>query len=330
MTAIRASAWQPQRIPPVIPEEVEFCLAELKAFPGADPVTAGIGAMREATRTRQAAMNIAHAPDCAVEEHRLGSSASAPRVRLYAPPRTDGSLLIYIHGGGFVQGDLDTVDPQCRILAGLTGACVVSLHYRLAPEYPFPAAYNDVIALADWVAENAECFGFDLSRVAVAGESSGGNLAAALSAHLAANGPFRARGQVLVYPVTDLQCNKDSYVANAVTPTLTAARMRWYAEQYLARPEDALAPCASPLLAEDVSALPPTLLVIAGRDPLADEGRAYGLRLKEAGVEVTTLEFPELYHGFWGWGRHLSTARGLLDLTADFLRHVTRRDGTPA
>lgn len=327
MTVIGASGWRPQRIPSVVPEEVEFCLAKLRTFPGVDPATAGVDAMRIATSTRQAEMNLADAPDCAVEEHRLGSAASAAQLRLYVPARPDGSLLIYIHGGGFVQGDLDTVDPQCRVLASLTGARVASLHYRLAPEHPFPAAYDDVVALADWVAENAGAFGFDLARVAVAGESSGGNLAAALCAHLAAHGRFRACGQVLVYPVTDLRCDKDSYATNAVTPTLTAARMRWYAQQYLARPEDALDPRASPLLAEDMSSLPPTLLVIAGRDPLADEGRAYVRRLKEAGVEVTTLEFPELYHGFWGWGRHLSTARGLLDLAGDFLRHVTGRDG---
>src|SRR5690606_6726172 len=130
--------------------------------------------MREATRRRQTAMNIADAPDCAVEEHRLGSGAG---LRLYVPARPDGSLLIYIHGGGFVQGDLDTVDPQCRVLADLTGARVASLHYRLAPEHPFPAAYTDVVALAEWIAENAARFGFDLGRSAIAGESSGGNLA---------------------------------------------------------------------------------------------------------------------------------------------------------
>jgi acetyl esterase len=273
-------------------------------------------------------MNLADAPHCKIEEHQAGGAAEAPRVRLYVPPRPDGSLLLYMHGGGFVQGDLDRVDPQCRKLAVLTGAHVASLRYRLAPEHPFPAAPNDVVTLIKWVVENAPRFGFDLDRVAIAGESSGGNLAAVLSAHLADHGPFRPRGQVLIYPVTDLRCNKDSYAANAITPTLTASRMRWYVEKYLATPHDALDPRASPLLAQDMSDLPPTLLVVAGRDPLADDGRAYARRLKEAAVEVTVLEFPELYHGFWGWGRHLSAARELIELVGSFIRNVTsERDG---
>lgn len=313
---------QPGRTVRVDPAELEACLARLASIPGADPVTAGIAAMRQAARQRQAAMNIADPPDCAVEEHPVGSGA---RLRLYTPSRPDGSVLVYIHGGGFVQGDLESVDPQCRVLAQETAARVVSLDYRLAPEHPFPAAVDDAVALAGWIAGNADRFGFDTGRVVVAGESSGGNLAAVLAMHLAAHGPFRPLGQVLIYPVTDLRCDGPSYAEHAVTPTLTAARMRWFAGQYLARPDDALDPRASPLLAEDLTGMPPTLLVVAGRDPLAGEGREFGRRLEAAGVAVTSLEFPELYHGFWGWGRYLAATRELLAVAAEFVRAANRR-----
>lgn len=321
-----AGTWHADRIPRVDPEEVELCLTQLKSFSAVDPATAGVAEMRAAARRRQDAMNISDAPDCPVDEYRLDSGAG---LRLYRPACADGAILIYIHGGGFVQGDLGSVDPQCRVLAEAAGAFVVSLDYRLAPEHRFPAACDDAVALAGWIADRAQRFGFDLDRVAVAGESSGGNLATVLAAHLAANGPFAACGQVLVYPVTDLRCGGPTYTQHAVTPTLTAARMRWFAKQYLSRPHDALDPRASPLLMEEVKGLPPTLLVVAGRDPLVGEGRAYAERLEQAGVAVTRLEFPDLYHGFWGWGRHLTAARELLALTAAFVRHATGRRRRP-
>ncbi len=222
-------------------------------------------------------------------------------VRVYEPD-ADGPapVVVYFHGGGWVVGNLDTHDATCRTLAAESGSVVVSVDYRLAPEHPFPAPVEDCYAALEWVAENAAVVGGDPGRLAVAGDSAGGNLAAAV-ALLARDrdGPSLAH-QVLVYPVTDFDLTTDSYEENAEGYFLTREDMAWFWDHYLERPVDRSNPYAAPLQARDLSNLPPATVVTAGFDPLRDEGVAYADRLDEAGTSVSHHHYEGVIHGFFG------------------------------
>ena len=222
-------------------------------------------------------------------------------IRIYDPAtRAQAPAIAYFHGGGWVVGDLDTHDASCRKLAAETGAVVLSVDYRLAPEHPFPAALEDCYAALDWLAANAESIGADPDRLVVAGDSAGGNLAAA-TALLARGreGPEIAY-QLLVYPVTGDPTTTSSYEANAEGYLLTTRDMEWFADQYLPREVDRYSILASPRLAADLSGLPPATVVTAGFDPLRDDGAAYADRLQDAGVTVRYRNYPEMIHGFAG------------------------------
>ncbi len=244
-------------------------------------------------------------------------------VRMYYPAGEAGRLLpayIYSHGGGFVVGDLDMVETICRTICRDADIVVVSIDYRLAPEHPFPAGLEDVIAVARWISQNGVEFGIDKSRLAIGGDSAGGNLAAAAARHLVAIGDVAFRFQVLVYPVTDLTCSQPSYTDLGTGYPLTLDRMRFYISQYLRDPGQATDAQASPLLAPSFAGLPPTLVVVAGLDPLVDEGLAYARRLREAGVDAETLEVADHPHGFLGWTREAKAARDTLAMIGIRLR----------
>jgi acetyl esterase len=246
-------------------------------------------------------------------------------VRVYA--NEHGGLrpaLVYFHGGGFVLCNLDTHDAVCRALAKESGAVVISVDYRLAPEHKFPAAVEDAHAATVWVAENAELLGIDSSRIAVGGDSAGGNLATVIAIRCRdAGGPVLA-AQVLIYPVTDLSTfETGSYVEFGEGYFLTRAAMKWFCGHYLASADIARNPEVSPLLAADLSGLPPALVITAECDPLRDEGEAYAKRLEEAEVPVTATCYPGMIHPFVSLRGVLAGGRQAIHEAAEFIRSMS-------
>jgi acetyl esterase len=237
-------------------------------------------------------------------------------ARIYVPEATAEAtellpVVMFYHGGGFVVGDLDTHDPLCRDLCLQSGFMVISVAYRLAPEYPFPCAPNDCLSAIEWLRNNANNLGADKNRVVVAGDSAGGNLAAVVALQCKKQFPDFIKGQVLLYPVTQhYEPATASYIENAKGQGLTRDLMIWFWDSYLSN-----SPCyesgelkvgevvhdlATPLLVDDLTMLPPTLLITAEKDPLRDEGNAYAKSLVEQGVEVQTHQYPGMQHGFIG------------------------------
>ena len=228
-------------------------------------------------------------------------------VRIYRPD-AHGPVptVVFFHGGGFVIGDLDTHDGVCRLLCRDAGAVVVSVDYRLAPEHHFPAAVEDAYAALRYIADHIDDYGSDVARIAVAGDSAGGNLAAVCAQQAHADGvPLAA--QLLIYPPTDAQGDFPSRTENAEGYFMSLADAYWFAEQYVGMSEDearasgVLAdPRFSPLLAESLEGLAPAIVVTAEFDVLRDEGNAYAAALEKAGVPVVHRELPGLIHGFYG------------------------------
>jgi len=239
--------------------------------------------------------------------------------RMYRPSsRTDLPVLVYLHGGGWVIGDLDTHDAPCRSLANASGCAVLSVDYRLAPEHKYPVPLEDSVAALRWAHRHAGMLGVDPNRMAVGGDSAGANLA--IGAALTSQVPLRFL--LAVYPVTDLRVSSPSVVENAAGPFLTASIMRWFVAHYVRDESDVLDPVASPLLAPDdaLGALPPTLVVTAERDILRDEGESFGRRLASLGVAASVVRFQGQYHGFFGLPQLLDDAVGAHLLAASMLR----------
>ena len=233
-------------------------------------------------------------------------------ARLYVPEVDRGGLLVYFHGGGGVLGTLDSHDQTCRFLARKAQLRVVSVDYRLAPEHPFPAGVEDAVAAYEWA------LGMERKRIAVGGDSMGGNLAAVVS-QLAESKPAM---QLLIYPVCDLSEKRDSYRLFGEGFFLTERNMDWYRTHYLSDQAEARDPRVSPLLAEDLSGAPRTYLTIAGFDPLRDECLAYGRRLEEAGVDVDVVLHEGLIHGFANMTRLGHTAPAAMRAAAEALRSI--------
>jgi len=235
-----------------------------------------------------------------VQDLRLPGPAGEIPVRLYVPegaPEPSGAL-VYFHGGGWVIGSLETHDSLCRALANRSGARVVSVDYRLAPEHRWPAAAEDCYAMACHLAEHGAALGIDGARLAVGGDSAGGNLAAVVALLARERGGPRLRHQVLIYPVTDCDFERPSYRENGEGYFLTTDAMRWFWDHYVpdrARRGDWS--CA-PLRAEKLEGLPPATVITAEYDPLRDEGEAYAERLREAGVPTTLTRYEGQIHGF--------------------------------
>ena len=262
-------------------------------------------------------------PEVAAVSDRIAGSVP---VRVYRPDGDDLPVLVWYHGGGWTIGDLETADPTCRQLAVRTGCVVVSVDYRLAPEHPFPAAVDDAWEALTWVVEHAAGLGGDPGRVAVGGDSAGGNLAAVLC-HLARDrGGPELSFQLLVYPVTDLRLGHPSVDENADGYLLTRDTMRWFRRNYLGANEaDVVNPLASPLLADDHAGLPPALIVTAGYDPLRDEGEAYGRALEEAGVPVKVRRYDRQIHSFFALVGVVDEAGEAVDEAASALREALSR-----
>ena len=235
-----------------------------------------------------------------VEDRRVPGPAGAIAVRVYrgegAPVPSAG--IVYFHGGGWVIGSLESHDNFCRALANRAQATVVSIDYRLAPEHRFPAAAEDCFAATRWVAENGAEIGVDGARIAVAGDSAGGNLAAVVALLARDRGAPRVRHQVLIYPVTDPDFERASYRENADGYLLTRDGMRWFWDHYVPEPARRSDAYVAPLRAETLTGLPPATVLTAEFDPLRDEGEAYAARLREAGVPTALTRYDGQIHGF--------------------------------
>lgn len=246
------------------------------------------------------------------------------RLRYYRPIGSSAEsllpVLVFFHGGGWVIGDLDTHDIACRIYANTAHCAVLSVDYRLAPEHKFPSAVDDAIAAVRWIHDNALALKVDSSRIAVGGDSAGGNLAAVVAIALRDRSDPALAFQLLIYPVTDLRMNSESYSTKGEGYMLTRTSMQWFRDQYLRGIEDVADWRASPLLAANHAGLPPAYVVTAGFDPLFDEGRAYADKLEAAGVPVTHENYEGMIHGFFGMSGILTTAGQALIRAGEKLR----------
>lgn len=234
-------------------------------------------------------------------------------------------VLVYYHGGGWVIGDLDTHDTLCRELANLSGCAVVSVDYRMAPEHRFPAAVDDSIAAAYWVRRNAKSLGVDPDRMAVGGDSAGGNLAAVVSIAARDAGDLPIRFQLLIYPATDMHRSSESHRRNGEGYLLTRDTMDYFCGHYITdktRYDDWR---ASPLRHDDLAGLPPALVITAGFDPLRDEALHYAQRLTEAGNRATHVSFERQIHGFITMGKVIDEANAAVLLCAATLRSELMR-----
>ncbi len=260
-------------------------------------------------------------PVAKIQDLAAAGPAGPIPLRAYTP---EGSgpfpVVVYFHGGGWVVGNIESHDGTCRSLANASGCIVVSVEYRLAPEHKFPAATDDAYAAARWVSENADGFGGNADRLAVAGDSAGGNLAAVVSLMARDRGGPRIAFQLLVYPVTDFNLDTQSYMDNAEGYFLTRQGMDWFWKHYLSEPSEGSHPHASPLQAESLSGLPPALVITAEYDPLRDEGEAYAERLKAAGVSADCTRYPGMIHGFFGMSQVLDKANDAIREAGDALR----------
>ena len=249
-------------------------------------------------------------------------------LRVYRPAGVPAStplaVLVFFHGGGWVIGDLETHDVLCRQLTAGSGVSVVSVDYRLAPEHKFPAAVDDAWAATRWVVAHAGELAVDASRLAVGGDSAGGNLAAVVALLARDKGAPAIAVQVLIYPVTDLVGETRSYRDFAEGYLLTREGMRWFIAHYLTAEAEAVDWRASPLRAQSLAGLPPALIVTAGFDPLRDEGEAYAERLRDAGVRVDSVCYGGMIHGFVPMGRLLDTAGRAISLIAGSLSQALR------
>jgi acetyl esterase len=261
-----------------------------------------------------------------VTDRSIPSPAGPLKVRIYRPVSALGDAelpgLVFAHGGGWVFGNLDSHDVLCSQLAIEAGIVVFAIDYRLAPEAPFPGAFDDVVAALKWVGDNGREIGIDSSRLAIGGDSAGGNLAAAASIWARDNDGPKLRLQVLAYPVTDAVARAESYRLYNDGFGLNAPTMEWFFDHYTpdkATREDWR---VSPLRAKSLAGLPPALVVTAGYDPLRDEGRAYAWRLQKEGTLADLVEFGGMLHGFLSSPMLLHGARRGAAICAAALREA--------
>jgi len=266
------------------------------------------------------------APVSGIEDRTIPGPAGEIPVRIYTPAG-DGPhpVLVYYHGGGFVIGSIETHDGTCRDLANGAGCVVVSVDYRLAPEHPYPAAPEDCYAALQWVATEGEQIGARTDRIAVGGDSAGGNLAAVVTQMVRDRSGPELVHQLLVYPVTNCSFDTDSYSENAEGYMLTRDMMEWFWSHYLTEPGRGKEPLASPLRAEALGGLPAATVITAEFDPLRDEGEAYAERLRQAGVDTHLERYDGVIHGFFAMGSVIDKGREAVEDASKALRRAFER-----
>ena len=283
-------------------------LRQLAALDGPSLAEVPVEVGREMFRAMQA-----QAPEIEVAAVTDITAGGVP-ARVYRP-HGDGPfpVVMMLHGGGWVIGDLETADSQSREVCRGAGAVVISVDYRLAPEHRFPAAAEDCYSATRWAAEHAGVHDGDPGSLAVVGDSAGGNLAAVVAQMARDRGGPSIAFQLLVYPVTDgVNFDTASYRDNAEGFLLTAEAMHWFWDHYAPMLDDRRNPYASPLLASDLSGLPPALIMTAEYDPLRDEGEAYGRALSKAGVDAEVIRYDGFIHGFFAHTRTVDATRGAM------------------
>ncbi len=246
-------------------------------------------------------------------------------LRIYTPETPEApdgdaptGALVYFHGGGWVIGDLDSHDETCRKLCSNGGQTIVSVDYRLAPETRFPGAIDDCYSATQWVADNAAALNIDAARLAVGGDSAGGNLAAACALMARDKGGPAIAFQLLIYPVTGRDFNTASYIENAEGYLLSKKAMQWFWDHYVPDTQERSNPYAAPLEGE-LSGLPPALVMTAEYDPLRDEGEAYAQALQDAGCAVQMIRYDGLIHGFFGMFDAIAAAQDAMQQATDAL-----------
>jgi acetyl esterase len=298
-----------------------------------DQMAAGGGPpLEQMTPQEIRAERAAHAADMAalagplqevarVENWSIPGPARSIPIRVYWPEERKGlPALVYYHGGGWVMGSLDSVDRTCRALANASGCVLISVDYRLAPEDKFPAAVEDADAALRYVAHRAAELGIDPKRIAVGGDSAGGNLAAVVAQISRDRGSPRLAFQLLIYPVVDRDDNRLSLQEFAQGYLLTRPGMDYFWAHYLPKPEDGRHPHASPIQAESLAGLPPALVITAECDPIRDQGEAYAKRLQESGVAAATRRYEGAIHSFFNLSGAIDTGRQAIADAGDALK----------
>jgi acetyl esterase len=299
----------------------------IKADPGASPkYNEGTPEQaREVAAARRVLLNIPPEPVDHFERREIPGPAGPVPIFIYRPAGApkDARLPVFLHfhGGGFVVCSSETHDPQNRYWANHSSCIVVSVDYRLSPEAKFPAAVDDCYAATRWVAEHADEIGADGSRLAVGGESAGGNLAAVVAQLAAKDGP-KILLQVLIVPVTDWRYESPAYKTYAEGYGLELVGLEWFRENYLNGEQDYDDPRAAPLRAASLAGLPPALVITAGFDPMRDDGRAYADRLALAGVPVEYFCYEGMPHPFIGWGGKAPLVLDYMDRVCNAVRRA--------
>ena len=312
--------------------DVEKLLALVKAagkpsFDQMSPAEARVAYLAGRDFLQSPAEEVASSVDLAID----GPGGRLP-LRIYRGAGTTAAAqlpcILYLHGGGWVIGDLDSHDRLCRRLANRAAACVVAVDYRLAPEHPFPAALDDAVAALRWLVRADNGLVIDRTRIAAAGDSAGGTLAAVLALMGRDGSAPPVMFQALLYPATDLTCASDSYRRYTEGVTLTAGVMHWFIDHYVppgvARDDWRL----SPLLVSSTVGAPPALVVTVGLDPLSDEGRAYAHKLENDGVRVLALHLSDQLHGLAMQGRQVRAGDTMVDMVGVAL-HAALRNNPP-
>ncbi|MEK9916241.1 MAG: alpha/beta hydrolase [Betaproteobacteria bacterium] len=261
-----------------------------------------------------------------VEDRQIPGPVQPIKVRIYTPQASQEQaslpVLVWYHGGGFVIGDLDSHDSACRALANQTECLVVAVDYRLAPEHKFPGAVEDCEAALHWVAAHATELGGDPGRIAVGGDSAGGNLAAVVALLAREKGGPKLCFQLLIYPCVAPEPETPSHHQFAEGYLLTRKTITWFFKQYLRSSKDTLDPRYAPLEEKDLSSLPPSLVIVAGFDPLRDEGVDYAKALIEAGNKVTLSNYEGMIHGFYLMGGMIDKANQAIEESARHLKEA--------
>jgi acetyl esterase len=318
---------------PYIDPDTARLLQSLQAMGGGPLRSLPLPDARSAAVAMTKLLDLPCAAACSVAALMIGGSLSIP-ARLYtssADERTSSKhatpvpVIIYVHGGGWVLGDLDICDPLCRHIATRSGYRVLSIDYRLAPEHPFPAALEDVEATVRWVAKSPAALGGPVAGVALAGDSAGASLIASVALSCGVDAPGSLLALMMLYPATDISRTTESYARFAEGFVLEAADMRFFADCYAPSADMRQDPRASPLLATDLSVFPATTLLTCGLDVLRDEGRAFAARLALAGVDVTYAEARGHLHGIATMRGAVASARIPVDRAIDnFLTTIGR------
>ncbi len=263
--------------------------------------------------------------DGRIEDRNIPGPAGDLPVRIFTPSG-DGPfpMVMYFHGGGFVVGNLDTHEAICRLLSQYSGAIVISVDYRLAPEHKFPAAVDDCLAATRWAADNAATLNGDPDRLVVAGDSAGGNLATVVALRIRDEGGPELRGQLLIYPIADhYDPGTPSYFDNAEGYFLTRKGMMWFFDHYLNSTADAEHPHVAPIKAGDLGGLPPAYVITAEYDPLRDEGDLYAQRLHENGIDTVHVPCAGMIHGFYTFVGAVDKATEVVEDSCRWLQRIT-------